>query len=147
MPHEVVATADGGLDVKLPKEYEHVFEKPVAWDYIPVLGNAELHGDRLVEMDSVSTCTYGFLGHNEESYMLKCKIMPREVYDHFGILLKSDKEASGCLLLEFDVAMQRVSLVNLLWELTRSGFSPVRLCLLQRSRALMESECARRHLT
>lgn len=83
------------------------------WDYIPVLGNAELHGDRLVEMDSVSTCTYGFLGHNEESYMLKCKIMPREVYDHFGILLKSDKEASGCLLLEFDVAMQRVSLVNL----------------------------------
>lgn len=113
VPHEVVATADGGLDVKLPKEYEHVFEKPVAWDYIPVLGNAELHGDRLVEMDSVSTCTYGFLGHNEESYMLKCKIMPREVYDHFGILLKSDKEASGCLLLEFDVAMQRVSLVNL----------------------------------
>lgn len=82
VPHEVVATADGGLDVKLPKEYEHVFEKPVAWDYIPVLGNAELHGDRLVEMDSVSTCTYGFLGHNEESYMLKCKIMPREVYDH-----------------------------------------------------------------
>lgn len=38
VPHEVVATADGGLDVKLPKEYEHVFEKPVAWDYIPVLG-------------------------------------------------------------------------------------------------------------
>ena len=35
------------------------------------------------------------------------------MYDHFGILLKSDKEASGCLLLEFDVAMQRVSLVNL----------------------------------
>ena len=113
VPHEVVATADGGLDVRLPKEYEHVFEKPVAWAYIPVLGNAELHGDRLVEMDSVSTCTYGFLGHNEESYMLKCKIMPREVYDHFGILLKSDKEASGCLLLEFDVAMQSVSLVNL----------------------------------
>ena len=45
--------------------------------------------------------------------MLKLKILPREVYDYFGVLLKSDKEASGCLLLEFDVAMQRVSLLNL----------------------------------
>ncbi len=41
--------------------------------------------------------------------MLTCKIVPRETYDTFGILLKSDKEASGCLFLEFDKAMQRVS--------------------------------------
>lgn len=37
------------------------------------------------------------------------QIVPRETYDTFGILLKSDKEASGCLFLEFDKAMQRVS--------------------------------------
>ncbi len=42
-----------------------------------------------------------------------CKIVPRETYDTFGILLKSDKEASGCLFLEFDKAMQRVSFLNL----------------------------------
>ena len=113
IPHEVVATDDGGLDVKLPKEYENIFEKPVIWNLVPVMGDAHMYGSSLVEMDSIGTCTYGFLDHKEESYMLKCKIMPREVYDHFGILLKSDREASGCLLLEFDVAMQRVSLVNL----------------------------------
>lgn len=45
--------------------------------------------------------------------MLTCKIVPRETYDTFGILLKSDKEASGCLFLEFDKAMQRVSFLNL----------------------------------
>lgn len=53
------------------------------------------------------------LRHTEESYMLTCKIVPRETYDTFGILLKSDKEASGCLFLEFDKAMQRVSFLNL----------------------------------
>ena len=45
--------------------------------------------------------------------MLSMKILPREAYDSFGVLLKSDREASGCLFLEFDVAMQRVSLLNL----------------------------------
>lgn len=113
IPHEVVATENGELNVKLPKEYQDAIQTPVEWKYIPILGNAKLYGSNMIEMDSVSTCTYGFLEHKEESFMFSCKIMPREVYDHFGVLLKSDKEASGCLLLEFDVAMQRVSILNL----------------------------------
>ena len=40
-------------------------------------------------------------------------MIPKEANDSFGILLKSDWEASGCLFLEFDVAMQRVSLLSL----------------------------------
>lgn len=113
IPHEVVATESGELNVKLPKEYEEAIQSPVDWNYVPILGNAKLYGANMIEIDSVSTCTYGFLDHKEASFMLSCKIMPREVYDHFGVLLKSDKEASGCLLLEFDVAMQRVSILNL----------------------------------
>ena len=113
IPHEVVATEDGQLNVKLPKEYADSISEPVEWEYTNILGKANLYGKNMIEFDSVSTCTYGFLEHEEESYMLSCTIMPREVYDQFGILLKSDKEASGCLLLEFDVAMQRVSLLNL----------------------------------
>ena len=113
IPHEVVATEEGELDVKVPQEYVEAFSKPVNWKYTPVLGVSKQYGNNAFELDSVSTCTYGFLEHEEESFLFKCKILPREVYDHFGILLKSDKEASGCLLLEFDVAMNRVSLLSL----------------------------------
>ncbi|MFV0528010.1 MAG: family 43 glycosylhydrolase [Lachnospiraceae bacterium] len=113
IPHEVVATADGELDVKLPVEYQQAIDQPVSWNYTPVLGQAQAFGPAAIVLDSVGTCSYGFLEHAEPSFMLSCKILCREVNDHFGILLKSDREASGCLLLEFDAAMQRVSLLNL----------------------------------
>lgn len=113
VPHEVVADENGELDVKLPKEYESMFNTPVEWTYEPVLGQALNYGKTTIEMDSVSTCTYGFLNQKEEQFLLSMKIIPREAYEHFGVLLKSDREASGCLLLEFDVAMQRVSILNL----------------------------------
>lgn len=113
VPHEVVADENGELNVKLPKEYEDMFQNPIDWHYEPIMGQAKQYGSTTIEMDSVSTCTYGFLQHSEKKFLLKLKALSRESYDHFGVLLKSDKEASGCLLLEFDVAMQRVSLLNL----------------------------------
>lgn len=113
IPHEVVPTEDGELDVKLPKEYEALFGAPVEWKYTPVMGNVKAYGKDMLEFDSAGTCTYGFLEHGEEQYMLSLKALPRECCDYFGVLLKSDKEASGCVLLEFDMAMQRVSLLNL----------------------------------
>lgn len=113
VPHEVTATEDGQLDVKLPREYEAAFDEKVDWDYTPVMGTVSRYGTNTIEMDSISTCTYGFLEHREKKYLFKCKALPREICDSFGILLKSDYEASGCLFLEFDMAMQRVSLLNL----------------------------------
>lgn len=113
IPHEVVPTENGELNVKLPCEYEHIFDKAVNWKYISVLGNAKNYGEKTITLNALESCSYGFLRHTEESYMLTCKIVPRETYDTFGILLKSDKEASGCLFLEFDKAMQRVSFLNL----------------------------------
>lgn len=142
IPHEVTATEDGELNVKLPQEYSEYIDEEVGWDYKHIFGDAKRYGNTSIEMDSVGTCTYGFLEHKEESFMFSCDIMPREIYDHFGVLLKSDKEASGCLLLEFDVAMQRVSLLNLpmgvdpFWEqscqavppATQPGPDGVRVC-------------------
>jgi len=113
VPHEVVADENGELDVRLPQEYEDQFTEEVSWKYEHVLGQMTMHGDKLIEADSVGTCSYGFLVHPLERYYFSCKILPRETYDYFGILLKSDREASGCLILEFDKAMQRVSLLNL----------------------------------
>ena len=113
IPHEVVQDENGELDVKVPEEYVKEFSENVSWDYLPIMGNAVRYGDRTILLDSVSTCTYGFLEQSEEKFLFSCTISPRESYDHFGILLKSDREASGCLQLDFDVAMQRVSLLNL----------------------------------
>lgn len=113
VPHEVKPRPDGELDVFLPAEYAEGFTEKVEWDYLPVLGKGERYGSTTVEMNSVGTCTYGFLNHHERKYLFKCKALPHDANDYFGVLLKSDREASGCLLLEFDVAMQRVSLLSL----------------------------------
>ena len=113
VPHEVVPSENGELDVKLPREYEQIFGRKTEWEYLPVLGDAKVYGKNTIALQAVESCSYGFLKHKEESYMLSCSIIPREAYDSFGILLKSDKEASGCLYLEFDMAMQRVSFLNL----------------------------------
>lgn len=47
IPHEVVPTENGELNVKLPCEYEHIFDKAVNWKYISVLGNAKNYGEKL----------------------------------------------------------------------------------------------------
>ena len=49
----------------------------------------------------------------QDTHLFTGTVIPKEANDSFGILLKSDWEASGCLFLEFDVAMQRVSLLSL----------------------------------
>ena len=133
VPHEVVQNRDGELDVKIPEEYVREFsESKVEWEYLPVMGENRTarFGEITIELDSVSTCTYGFLQHRESSFFFNCKATVREAWDHFGILLKSDQEASGCLMLDFDVAMQRVSLLNLpmgvdpFWEASCQAVPP-----------------------
>lgn len=112
VPHEVIATKDGELDVKLPMEIENTISEPVKWDYQPVLGNSK-YKNGTITVESQSTCTYGFFDMHEPSFMLRCKIKPSDCTDHFGLLLKSDKDASICAILQFDIAMKRVSLLSL----------------------------------
>lgn len=104
---------NGQLDVKLPEEYVNCFKEKVDWKYLPVMGEYKLYGDTTVELDGCGTTAYGFLEQPEEKFLFTGTVIPKEANDSFGILLKSDWEASGCLFLEFDVAMQRVSLLSL----------------------------------
>ena len=99
--------------MKLPKEYVNCFKEKVDWKYLPVMGEYKLYGDTTVELDGCGTTAYGFLEQPEEKFLFTGTVIPKEANDSFGILLKSDWEASGCLFLEFDVAMQRVSLLSL----------------------------------
>lgn len=113
IPHEVRAGAEGNLDVKMPDEYLRAFDEPVGWQYKHMLGSAKVYGDKLINVDSVATMTYGFFEIAEPTFLFRCKIRPHEVCDHFGILLKSDDQCAQHLLLCFDIGMQRVSLLNL----------------------------------
>lgn len=112
VPHEVVQNQEGELDVKLPQEIVASIDKDVSWKLIPKMGEVQSEHDN-IEVDSLSTFSYGFFDHQEQSFLFSCVIEPIEVYDHFGLLFKSDEDASVSLILQFDIGMNRVSLLNL----------------------------------
>ena len=76
IPHEVVATADGQLDVKLPEEYVNCFKEKVDWKYLPVMGEYKLYGDTTVELDGCGTTSYGFLEQPEEKFLITGTVIP-----------------------------------------------------------------------
>ena len=113
IPYEVVATSDGQLDVKLPEEYVNCFKEKVDWKYLPVMGEYKAVAiQRLSWMDAGQPRMVSW-SSRKKKFLFTGTVIPKEANDSFGILLKSDWEASGCLFLEFDVAMQRVSLLSL----------------------------------
>jgi beta-fructofuranosidase len=112
VPHEVVQRSDGELNVILPKEIEASAKSSIEWKHIPKMGKAIAESDK-VEVESKGTFSYGFLDQRESSFLFSCKIVPKDVYDHFGLLFKSDADAAISLVLQFDVGMNRVSLLNL----------------------------------
>lgn len=113
VPHEVAANQDGELDVKMPDEIAASFNDVVAWKHKPMLGDAKMYGSTSLDVHSPGTLSYGFFDVNEPAFLFKCKLQPKECYDNFGLLLKSDKAAARCLVLSFEPGMQRVSLLNL----------------------------------
>ena len=113
IPHEVKLSETGDLLVDIPQEFTESIHKTIPWNYLPVLGEYKRYGAESIVLDALETTGYGFLMHDKKRFYFHASIIPKEVNDSFGILLKSDKEASECLFLEFDVAMQRVSLLSL----------------------------------
>lgn len=111
-PHEVVKNHQSELDVKLPNEIVADIKEDVSWELVPKMGNVKSHPHK-IEVDSLGTFSYGFFDHKENSFLFSCVIEPTEVYDHFGLLFKSDADAAVSLVLQFDVGMNRVSLLSL----------------------------------
>ena len=99
--------------MKLPEEYVKAMNRTVDWEYEHVWGDYRMYGSRSVVINAESTLSYGFLNVHEKQFMFKCKIRPSDSKEYFGLLLKSNKDASRCLELRFEPGMQRVSLVNL----------------------------------
>lgn len=113
IPHEIRANEQGELDVRMPQEIAEAFTEAIPFQYENVLGTASLHGNKLIDVQSIGSLTYGFFDVTEEQFLFHCKIRPNDCCDHFGLLLKSDADADNCLLLSFECGMQRVSLLNL----------------------------------
>ncbi len=112
IPHEVVAMEDGELAVKLPKEYLEKLHTPLPWSFQSMVGDYRMYGSDTISMHSIGTTAYGFFDLKERSFLMECTVRPSDCMDCFGLLLKSNKDASKCLMLSFDAAMQRVSLIN-----------------------------------
>jgi beta-fructofuranosidase len=98
--------------VKLPKEISSSADSLVSWKHVHKLGHVEIEKSD-VSVLSKGTFSYGFFDHRESSFLFSCSIVPHEAFDHFGLLFKSDSDAAVSLILQFDVGMNRVSLLNL----------------------------------
>ena len=109
----MVQNEDGELDVKLPEEYVRAMDNETDWYYEHIWGEFKRYGKRSVVINAESTLSYGFLDIHEKQFMFSCKIRPTDAKEYFGLLLKSNRDASRCLELRFEPGMQRVSLVNL----------------------------------
>ena len=114
IPHEVTVNKEGELDVKMPREYVEAACEKIPWMYEAVWGTSRMYGPKTVELDAVSTFSYGFLNiEKAETFLFRCKLRITDCRDYCGLLLKSNRDASRCLELRIESGMKRLSLVNL----------------------------------
>jgi beta-fructofuranosidase len=112
VPHAVTPSATGpGLDITLPAAIARTFRDPIAWCYEPGEGHSAASGNS-IDVRSAGTLAYGFLRFSAARFLFSCRIRPRDCRDHFGLLIKSDRDIARCLLLAIEPAAQRASLVN-----------------------------------
>lgn len=113
IPHEVCLDNENELVVKMPKEYRESISNEIAWNFKPIWGNCICKPNDRIELDSLSTLSYGFITPLPEKFRLFCYITVLESYDYFGLIFKSDEKAARCLELRIEPKMQRASIVNL----------------------------------
>jgi hypothetical protein len=110
-PHEAVPAADGALDIRLPQAVVNAFREPISWEYLPFAGDSHAD-DKVIEVRSIGALACGFLRFSAPRFLFSCTVYAKDCRDHFGFVLKSDRELARCLLLSIEPATGRVSLVN-----------------------------------
>lgn len=113
IPHEVRQNEDGELDVLMPHELIEEMTKKISTAYRPVLGQHGSPSEKVQRLDGLSSLAYGFFETREPRFYFHAKVRVEEIYDSFGILLKSNDDISQRIELIFERGMQRVSLLNL----------------------------------
>ncbi|MGF6989467.1 beta-fructofuranosidase [Lachnospiraceae bacterium PF1-21] len=113
VPHEVVVNDRGEIDVKIPHEIVEATDKDVSWKYKQIWGEERRYGDKTIVIDSIGTMSYGVFEYEAPSALFKCKMKVGDCKDYFGLLLKTNENASRCLELRIEPGMQRASLLNL----------------------------------
>jgi beta-fructofuranosidase len=112
VPHAVSRSSTAGeLEVALPQAIADIFRKPVDWIYRPMEGESAA-ADRTVIAKSIGSLAYGFFEFSEPRFLMSCKVRSIDCRDSFGFAIKSDKNLARTLLLMFEPAAQRVSLLN-----------------------------------
>lgn len=113
LPHEVRPSArNGELEVRLPSQVEKAFLEPIDWSFTPVDGNSALTKEKKIRVESVGTLGYGFFEFLEKSFLMSCKVRSIDCRDHFGFIIKSDKDLASCLILAFEPGAKRISFLK-----------------------------------
>jgi beta-fructofuranosidase len=113
LPHEVSRSSKNQeLEITLPSVVAETFRDPVEWHYKPIEGDTELVDKNKIRVKAIGTLAYGFFDFPGRRYLLSCKVRPIDCRDHFGFIIKSDRDLSSCLLLAFEPGAKRVSLLK-----------------------------------
>jgi beta-fructofuranosidase len=112
VPHAVSRSLTAGeLEVALPQAITDIFRKPIDWIYRPMEGESAATGKTVIAK-SIGSLAYGFFEFSEPRFLMSCKVRSIDCRDSFGFAIKSDKNLARTLLLMFEPAAQRVSLLN-----------------------------------
>jgi beta-fructofuranosidase len=113
LPHEVSRSSKNQeLEITLPSVVAETFRDPAEWQYKPIEGDSELVDKNKIRVKAIGTLAYGFFDFPGRRYLLSCKVRPIDCRDHFGFIIKSDRDLSSCLLLAFEPGAKRVSLLK-----------------------------------
>jgi beta-fructofuranosidase len=113
LPHEAGRSSKNQeLEIKLPSAVAETFRDPLEWQYKPIEGDSELVDKDKIRVKAIGTLAYGFFDFPGRRYLLSCKVRPADCRDHFGFIIKSDRDLSSCLLLAFEPGAKRVSLLK-----------------------------------
>ena len=72
-----------------------------------------MYGEKALEILSVGTLSYGFLGVEQNNLMMECNIKASDCADYFGLTINTDEDIDNGYLLAFNRATQAVSINKL----------------------------------
>lgn len=114
IPHEVVARADGNLDVIMPREvHQYLSSRKLSHTFEPKLGMIKQYGDSALEVNALGTLAYGFFYVKQQNFMMECTIKACDCADNFGITINTDEDIDNGYQLTLNRAMQLASLNKL----------------------------------
>ncbi len=111
LPREVYKLSDNELRTRVPEcIIQNLKQCAKESSFIPVLGSWEVSGNNWIPRDEESS-SYGFVDLTINEMYAELMICPSSSNGNFGLLLKSKKDLSNGLIVEFSPERQSISII------------------------------------